>query len=93
MELRSSFSQVVGILSGGVVGLFGRQLVLPPETAPLGWLYIGISKLGAAAVPINLILLGAALSRGQRVMNHRVHLNIFTIDRNEHLSGRRGGAE
>ena len=60
---RTFVPQVVGILSGGAVGLFGRQLVLPPETAPLGWLFIGISKLGAAAVPINLILLGAALSR------------------------------
>ena len=55
--------QVVGIVGGGLVGLYGRQLVLPPETAPLGWLYLGIGKLGAAAVPINLILLGAALSR------------------------------
>ena len=55
--------QVVGIVAGGLVGLFGRQYVLPPETAPLGWLYLGITKLGAAAVPINLILLGAALSR------------------------------
>ena len=55
--------QVVAILAGGFVGLFGRQFVLPPETAPLGWLYLGVTKLGAAAVPINLILLGAALSR------------------------------
>ena len=62
--LRRTFvPQVVGIISGSLVGLFGRQLVLPPETAPLGWVYIGISKLGAAAVPINLILLGAALSK------------------------------
>ena len=60
---RTCVPQVIGILSGGLVGLFGRQLVLPPETAPLGWLYIGVSKLGAAAVPINLILLGAALSK------------------------------
>lgn len=55
--------QVVAIISGGLVGLHARQFVLPTETAPLGWLYLGISKLGAAAVPINLILLGAALSR------------------------------
>jgi hypothetical protein len=62
--LRRTFvPQVVGIVAGFAVGLFGRQLVLPPETAPLGWLFIGVSKLGAAAVPINLILLGAALSR------------------------------
>ena len=60
---RAFVPQVIGIVSGGAVGLFGRQLVLPPETAPLGWLYIGINKLGAAAVPINLILLGAALSK------------------------------
>ena len=52
--------QVVGIVAGGLVGLYGRQYVLPPETAPLGWLFLGITKLGAAAVPINLILLGAA---------------------------------
>ena len=55
--------QVVGIVAGGLVGLYGRQYVLPPETAPLGWLYLGITKLGAAAVPINLILLGASRSR------------------------------
>ena len=62
--LRRTFvPQVIGIVGGAAVGLFGRQLVLPPETAPLGWLYLGIGKLGAAAVPINLILLGAALSR------------------------------
>ena len=53
----------VGIIGGAVVGLLGRSLVLPPETAPLGWLYLGVTKLGNAAVPINLILLGAALSR------------------------------
>ena len=39
--------QVVGILAGGAVGLYGRPLVLPPETAPLGWLYLGVSKLGS----------------------------------------------
>jgi len=55
--------QTVGIIGGAVVGLLGRSLVLPPETAPLGWLYLGVTKLGNAAVPINLILLGAALSR------------------------------
>jgi len=54
---------VVGVLLGALVGLYAKGLVLPPETAPLGWLYMGISKLGDAAVPINLILLGAALSR------------------------------
>eukprot|EP00908_Phaeocystis_cordata_P023329 Transcript_5756.p2 GENE.Transcript_5756~~Transcript_5756.p2 ORF type:complete len:460 (+),score=215.54 Transcript_5756:74-1453(+) len=55
---------VLGVSLGALVGMLGRGLVLPPEVAPLGWLYMGISKLGAAAVPINLILLGAALSRG-----------------------------
>ncbi len=55
--------QVAGILLGGATGLYGRPLLLPPETAPLGWVYLAVSKLGAAAVPINLILLGAALSR------------------------------
>jgi len=54
---------VLGITVGGIVGLFGKTLVLPPETAPLGWLFISASKLGDAAVPINLVLLGAALSR------------------------------
>jgi hypothetical protein len=54
---------VLGIVIGGVVGLMGKTLVLPPETAPLGWLFISATKLGEAAVPINLVLLGAALSR------------------------------
>jgi predicted permease len=54
---------VLGITIGGIVGLFGKTLVLPPETAPLGWLFISATKLGEAAVPINLVLLGAALSR------------------------------
>lgn len=31
---------------------------------PLGWLVSGMLKLGAAAVPINLILLGASLAKG-----------------------------
>ena len=60
----ASVNQVVGVGLGALVGMLGRGLVLPPEVAPLGWLYLGVSKLGAAAVPINLILLGAALSRG-----------------------------
>ena len=55
---------VVGVSLGALVGMLGRGLVLPPEVAPLGWLFMAISKLGAAAVPINLILLGAALSQG-----------------------------
>ncbi|EOD25580.1 hypothetical protein EMIHUDRAFT_237450 [Emiliania huxleyi CCMP1516] len=54
---------VLGICLGGGVGLFAKTLMLPPETAPLGWLFISASKLGEAAVPINLVLLGAALSR------------------------------
>lgn len=54
---------VLGITIGGIVGLFGKTLVLPPETAPLGWLFISATKLGEAAVPVNLVLLGAALSR------------------------------
>ena len=55
---------VVGVGLGALVGMLGRGLVLPPEVAPLGWLFMAVSKLGAAAVPINLILLGAALSQG-----------------------------
>ena len=55
---------VIGVVLGALVGMLGRGLVLPPEVAPLGWLYMGVSKLGAAAVPLNLILLGTALSRG-----------------------------
>ena len=55
---------VVGVSLGALVGMLGRGLVLPPEVAPLGWLFMATSKLGAAAVPINLILLGAALSQG-----------------------------
>jgi len=57
---------VCGILLGGLVGLLCKPLVLPPEAAPLGWLYMAVSKLGDAAVPINLLLLGAALSRPPR---------------------------
>ena len=53
---------VIGIAAGVLIGLFGRPLVLPSETAPLGWLFLGVSKLGAAAVPINLVLHGAAMS-------------------------------
>ena len=42
---------VLGICLGGGVGLFAKTLMLPPETAPLGWLFISASKLGEAAVP------------------------------------------
>jgi predicted permease len=34
------------------------------ERAPLDWLVAGISKLGDAAVPLNLITLGASLAKG-----------------------------
>jgi len=60
------------------VGLLGRGLVLPPEVAPLGWLLMAVSKLGAAAVPINLILLGAALSQGP-LRGELPRLNCFGV--------------
>ena len=41
---------VVGVSLGALVGMLGRGLVLPPEVAPLGWLFMAISKLCAAAV-------------------------------------------
>jgi len=57
---------VVGVLVGVVVGLtpLAKALLVPIETAPLGWLFGGIQTIGAAAVPLNLILLGATLSKG-----------------------------
>ncbi|KAL1528164.1 hypothetical protein AB1Y20_009525 [Prymnesium parvum] len=54
---------VLGVSLGVFFGLLLRQLLLPAEVAPLGWLFLGLSKLGAAAVPVNLILHGAAMSR------------------------------
>ncbi|CAJ1345315.1 unnamed protein product [Effrenium voratum] len=46
--------------------------------APLSWLYDGIYKLGDAAVPLNLLILGSALSKGANfeVLPMRVGLAI-----------------
>ena len=56
---------VVAALSGALVGLlpFGPQLVVKPAS-PFGWAFAAAAKLGAAAVPLNLLVLGASLSKG-----------------------------
>lgn len=46
---------------------FTRAALVPGPSSPappLGWLLSGISKLGDAAVPVNLLTLGASLSKG-----------------------------
>lgn len=52
-------------LAGAVVGLSPRQLRLLPAlsaaASPLGWVLGAAQQLGAAAVPVNLMLLGASL--------------------------------
>lgn len=59
---RALIPPALGVALGVLVGLYDKGLVLPPEVAPLGWLYLAIEKLGAAAVPVNFVLLGAALA-------------------------------
>mgnify|MGYP003686009127 FL=1 len=56
-------------LLGLVLGLvpWSRALLVTgadAEPAPLDWLFAGLSKLGDAAVPTNLITLGASLASG-----------------------------
>ena len=62
MARRALIPPALGVALGVLVGLYDKGLVLPPEVAPLGWLYLAIEKLGAAAVPVNFVLLGAALA-------------------------------
>jgi predicted permease len=57
---------VTAVACGIVVGLSPslRALLVPTESAPLGFLFRGVRTIGGAAVPINLMLLGATLSKG-----------------------------
>lgn len=57
---------VVATILGVAVGLTPRlkALLVPAPTAPLYWLLEGVSTVGDAAVPLNLMLLGASLSKG-----------------------------
>ena len=60
---------VVAALAGLLVALSPFRGILvdlagQANDAPLEWLYDGIFKLGDAAVPLNLLLLGSSLSQG-----------------------------
>jgi len=61
---------VLASLTAIVIGLVPQLRGLLVDThdqdcdAPLEWLYNGLSKLGEAAVPLNLLILGASLSKG-----------------------------
>lgn len=41
-----------------------RGIFVGAHGAPLAWLFLGLSKLGAAAVPINMLILGNAVAKG-----------------------------
>jgi predicted permease len=57
---------VVAVLAAVVVGLTPalKELLLPTSSAPLGWAFDGVQRIGKAAVPLNLLLLGVSLSNG-----------------------------
>jgi predicted permease len=63
--LCSSLPPLYYLLCGGT---YGERLpagtACPASSAPLGFFARGISTLGDTAVPINLLLLGNALSKG-----------------------------
>ena len=62
--LCSSLSPTYWLLCGGEYGKRVPEKLCPESNALLGWLTRGLKALGAAATPINLILLGSALSKG-----------------------------
>ena len=57
---------VVGVLLGAAGGStpWLRPLMYPPEGAPFGWLWRGVVRLGQAAIPVSLLLLGVSLAKG-----------------------------
>ncbi|KAL1514512.1 hypothetical protein AB1Y20_003611 [Prymnesium parvum] len=63
--LCSSLPPAYYLLCGGSMGeRLPAEVACPTSRAPLGFLARGVATLGDAAVPINLILLGNALSTG-----------------------------
>ena len=62
--LCSSLSPTYWLLCGGEYGKRVPEKLCPESNALLGWLTRGLKALGASATPINLILLGSALSKG-----------------------------
>ncbi|KAK3288415.1 hypothetical protein CYMTET_4108 [Cymbomonas tetramitiformis] len=76
---------VVASLLGLVVALFPGARGLLVDTAdhdddrPMEWLFDGIRKVGQAAVPINMIILGASLSRGANLKEIPLRSNIAVL--------------
>jgi predicted permease len=56
---------VLGAILGVVFGLVpSLQASLVPESTTFGWAYSALWKIGQAAIPINMLILGSTLSRG-----------------------------
>lgn len=72
---------VVAVACGIAVGLTPalKALILPMHTAPFGWAFTGVTRIGSAAVPINLMLLGATLSKGPCWANINVKTNVGIV--------------
>ena len=52
----------------GLLALRGPPLLLALlDDAPMEWFFNGLAKVGAAAVPINMIILGTTLSKVDRI--------------------------
>jgi len=56
---------VQAAIAGVIVGLMPslRNSLVPNDSA-FGWAYLALVKVGASAVPINMLILGSTLSRG-----------------------------
>jgi predicted permease len=72
---------VIAVACGIFIGLTPelKALLVPTHSAPLGWLFIGLRTIGGAAVPINLMLLGATLSTGPSWSQINMKTNIGIV--------------
>lgn len=72
---------VIAVACGICVGLAPplKALLVPEHSAPFGWMFTGIARIGGAAVPINLMLLGATLSKGPSWAHINMKTNIGIV--------------
>tara|TARA_B100000513_G_scaffold182842_1_gene102599 strand:+ start:755 stop:1414 length:660 start_codon:yes stop_codon:yes gene_type:complete len=69
---------VVGICLGALCGSLPavKALLLPADSAPLGWVLRGLARIGDAAVPTTMLLMGVSVSRGPEWRAIRMATNV-----------------
>jgi len=72
---------VIAVIAGVLFGIFppSKALLWPVETAPLGSIVKGMVRLGGAALPISMLLLGISISKGPdwKVVDVRTNITIL----------------